>query len=128
MNEFDQKIGRKLRELRLAHGYNQTAIGDLLGVTFQQVQKIEKGFNRTSARTLYLLKKQYKIEWEEFFDTIDAPLPAASIPYRPRRVLYNVLDEVEPIEVQKSIYQLIRAISKSAKKGGGTLKKLCSNY
>jgi transcriptional regulator with XRE-family HTH domain len=48
----DLAIGRKIRALRIAKGVSQTAIADGLGLTFQQVQKYEKGANRVSAARL----------------------------------------------------------------------------
>jgi transcriptional regulator with XRE-family HTH domain len=48
----DLEIGRKIRALRIAKGVSQTTIAAGLGLTFQQVQKYEKGANRVSAARL----------------------------------------------------------------------------
>jgi transcriptional regulator with XRE-family HTH domain len=48
----DLEIGQKIRALRVAKGVSQTTLGDGLGVTFQQVQKYERGTNRVSAGRL----------------------------------------------------------------------------
>jgi transcriptional regulator with XRE-family HTH domain len=48
----DVEIGQKIRALRIAKGVSQATLGDGLGVTFQQVQKYEKGANRVSAGRL----------------------------------------------------------------------------
>lgn len=48
----DVNIGRRLRMLRNAAGVSQEALGEALGVTFQQVQKYEKGINRLGVRQL----------------------------------------------------------------------------
>jgi transcriptional regulator with XRE-family HTH domain len=48
----DVEIGQKIRALRVARGVSQTILGNGLGVTFQQVQKYEKGANRLSAGRL----------------------------------------------------------------------------
>ena len=48
----DVEIGRKLRALRLQRGLSQTSLADGIGLTFQQVQKYEKGTNRVSAGRL----------------------------------------------------------------------------
>jgi transcriptional regulator with XRE-family HTH domain len=48
----DLEIGQKIRALRIAKGVSQTTIADGLGLTFQQVQKYEKGANRVSAARL----------------------------------------------------------------------------
>src|SRR5437660_12296923 len=48
----DVEIGRKIRALRLERGLSQSGLADGIGLTFQQVQKYEKGTNRVSAGRL----------------------------------------------------------------------------
>jgi transcriptional regulator with XRE-family HTH domain len=48
----DIEIGRKIRALRLERGLSQSGLADGIGLTFQQVQKYEKGANRVSAGRL----------------------------------------------------------------------------
>mgnify|MGYP001332179035 CR=1 FL=1 len=48
----DRRIGALIRARRLALGMSQTVLADAVGVTFQQIQKYEKGINRVSASTL----------------------------------------------------------------------------
>ena len=48
----DVEIGRKIRALRLERGLSQTDLAGGIGLTFQQVQKYEKGVNRVSASRL----------------------------------------------------------------------------
>ena len=52
LNVVDVYIGAKLRMRRVMLGMSQSRLGELLGVTFQQVQKYEKGTNRISANRL----------------------------------------------------------------------------
>ena len=49
----DVEIGRKIRALRLERGLSQSGLADGIGLTFQQVQKYEKGTNRVSAGRLH---------------------------------------------------------------------------
>ena len=53
----DQIIGARIAELRKAKGLSQTALGTALGVSFQQVQKYEKGVNRVGAGRLQVIAK-----------------------------------------------------------------------
>ena len=48
-NPADKKLGEKIRTRRTAAGMRQDELAKALGVTFQQVQKYEKGINRVSA-------------------------------------------------------------------------------
>jgi transcriptional regulator with XRE-family HTH domain len=54
---FDQELGRRIRAHRLRLGYSQEKLGALLGLTFQQVQKYEKGTNRVSSERLIDIAK-----------------------------------------------------------------------
>lgn len=51
-NAVDRHIGQRIRARRLEIGMSQERLADAIGVTFQQIQKYEKGINRVSARTL----------------------------------------------------------------------------
>lgn len=51
-DQIDRDAGARLRNLRTLRGISQTALGDEIGVTFQQVQKYEKGANRMSLSML----------------------------------------------------------------------------
>ena len=49
-NPIDIQVGNRVRIRRMLIGMSQERLGDLLGLTFQQVQKYEKGVNRLVAR------------------------------------------------------------------------------
>lgn len=49
---LDRQIGARIRHVRKMRGLSQTQLGEAIGVTFQQVQKYERGDNRVSASTL----------------------------------------------------------------------------
>src|SRR5947199_1992334 len=49
---IDRHVGARIRHKRMMLGVSQEALGDALGVTFQQVQKYEKGMNRVGASRL----------------------------------------------------------------------------
>jgi len=51
-NQTDVHIGKRVRMLRLARGLSQTDLANRLGITFQQIQKYEKGANRVGAGRL----------------------------------------------------------------------------
>jgi transcriptional regulator with XRE-family HTH domain len=47
-NRLDVALGLRIRQRRKALGVSQTALADAIGLTFQQIQKYERGFNRVS--------------------------------------------------------------------------------
>jgi transcriptional regulator with XRE-family HTH domain len=64
----DAYIGTQMRDGRTALGLSQEALGEKLGVSFQQVQKYEKGINRISAARLFEVCKALKIPLAHMFD------------------------------------------------------------
>lgn len=69
--ELDALIGQNLRNVRIRRGITQEALGDSLGVTFQQIQKYEKGVNRLSATALVHFQNVLGCELKDFFAGID---------------------------------------------------------
>ena len=63
----DVEIGRKIRALRLERGLSQSGLADGIGLTFQQVQKYEKGTNRVSAGRLQRIAEILEIPVMFFF-------------------------------------------------------------
>ena len=59
-----------MRMRRLLIGMSQEKLGELLGITFQQVQKYEKGSNRVSASRLYHVAKVLSVPVQYFFDEL----------------------------------------------------------
>jgi transcriptional regulator with XRE-family HTH domain len=72
-NPTDKHVGSRLRMRRLMLGMSQTVIADALGVTFQQVQKYEKGTNRVSASRLQHLSQILQVPVPFFFEGAPAP-------------------------------------------------------
>lgn len=64
----DRHVGRRVCEKRLALGYNQSDLARALGLTFQQVQKYEKGANRISASKLWDIARFFKVDTGYFFE------------------------------------------------------------
>jgi transcriptional regulator with XRE-family HTH domain len=68
MHPTDTHVGKRLRMRRLTLGLSQTKIADALGLTFQQVQKYEKGANRIGASRLRHLSQILQVSEEFFFE------------------------------------------------------------
>ena len=69
-NFIDVHVGNRIRMRRQFTGMSQEKLGELLGITFQQVQKYEKGSNRISASRLYLTAKVLGVPVQFFFDDV----------------------------------------------------------
>ena len=70
-NAIDRHVGSRLRMRRVLMGMSQEKLGEHLGVTFQQVQKYEKGMNRMGASRLQNASRALEVPVEFFFR--DAP-------------------------------------------------------
>src|SRR5262245_5025487 len=69
-NYIDRHVGNRVRMRRLMIGMSQEKLGELLGITFQQVQKYEKGSNRVSASRLYYLGQILGVPVQFFYDEL----------------------------------------------------------
>lgn len=69
----DIEVGHRIRIERLSRGLSQTALANKLGVTFQQVQKYEKGVNRVGAGRLTKIAEVLGVQVGTFFTGKDIP-------------------------------------------------------
>lgn len=68
LNPIDAHVGRRVRLRRTLLGMSQERLGELLGLTFQQVQKYERGVNRIGSSRLYELGRILDVPVSFFFD------------------------------------------------------------
>ena len=71
---FNRHLGSKLRMRRLSLGLTQTKVAEAINVTFQQIQKYEKGTNGISSLRLMQLSSFLKVSVMYFFDDYSSPL------------------------------------------------------
>ncbi len=67
-NPVDVYVGTRLKVRRMELGLSQNKIGEMTGITFQQVQKYEKGLNRIGSSRLYEFAKILKVPVSYFFE------------------------------------------------------------
>ena len=72
-NAVDRRLGQRVRTRRLEIGMSQEKLAELLGVTFQQVQKYEKGVNRIAASRLFDISAALDMTIARFFEGIGSP-------------------------------------------------------
>ncbi|MHA1152775.1 MAG: helix-turn-helix domain-containing protein [Alphaproteobacteria bacterium] len=118
-DEIDIEIGKRLRQARVAAGLSQTEIGVQLGISFQQVQKYEKGRNRIGGGRLYKIARILGVKITYFFDGVERLLDADAVPagtnemdaidnrtIRAAQVLANLPDE----DIKEQMFNLIAAL------------------
>ncbi|MDE3060383.1 MAG: helix-turn-helix transcriptional regulator [Pseudomonadota bacterium] len=71
-NDIDMQVGKRLRQRRTMLGLSQEALARAVGITFQQVQKYEKGANAMNATRLCEFAKFLHVPVAYFFDDLEA--------------------------------------------------------
>jgi transcriptional regulator with XRE-family HTH domain len=84
-NVIDIQVGERLRSRRKQLGMTQSHLAGALGVTFQQVQKYERGANRVSASTLYEMAAALGVDIAYFFEELRPLQRAADVEDDPMR-------------------------------------------
>src|SRR4051812_4412633 len=74
--EVDRHVGVKLRERRVALGLTQQRLAELIGTTYQQLHKYEKGVNRIAAGRLHAIARTLGVEPGCFFESQGEDGPA----------------------------------------------------
>ncbi len=78
LHPIDMHVGARVRQRRVLQGMTQTDLANVLGLTFQQVQKYERGTNRISASRLYDLSRVLDVSIGYFFEDMPTAVAASS--------------------------------------------------
>ena len=110
----DVHVGSRVRLRRTLLGMSQTDIADALGLTFQQVQKYEKGTNRISASRLYQLSLIFGVPVESFFEEIEEEGSSSSpddvMLKRETLELVRAYYRIRNPEVREALHAMIKAM------------------
>ena len=128
----DSHVGNRLRERRILLGLSQTRLGESLGLSFQQIQKYERGIDRISVGRLVHLAHVLDVPITYFFDELSDPsaingqeegasiaqdamatMATSDDPMSKRETLELVRAyyQIEQPELRKHIFSLIRSIA-----------------
>ena len=121
----DAEIGQRVRALRLQRGLSQTELGQLISVTFQQVQKYEKGANRISASRLHQMAGILQVAVPFFFEGApqtagqsrrggDAPSPAYVSEFIATADGLKLVKAFTQISDTKVIHSIVRLVEQLA--------------
>lgn len=121
----DIHVGQQVRKRRNALSMSQEKLGNALGLTFQQVQKYERGMNRIGSSRLYQLSQILDVEIPYFFDGYDDPyleehsaVAEESAPYEVDKKmqgetidLVRAYSRIKDRDVRRRLLDLVRSIS-----------------
>jgi len=133
-NPIDVHVGARVRMRRMLLGMSQERLGEAIGLTFQQVQKYERGANRVGSSRLFDLARVLDVPVSYFFDEMSASTSARSpgrlrgmaeqkpLPFEPDpmakretlelvRAYYRITDS----RVRKRVFELTKSLANAAK-------------
>lgn len=124
-NAIDRKIGQRVRSRRLEIGMSQERLAELLGVTFQQVQKYEKGVNRIAASRLHGIAAALDMPAARFFEGLAAGRGAGVAEGRADYVddvlstpegaqLMALFASIRSVKVRRRVIELVKAVADEA--------------
>ncbi len=111
-SSVDAHVGERVRLRRKLLGMTQTNLGDAIGLTFQQVQKYERGLNRIGASRLLALTQALDVSIDYFFEDMPPEIAAISPVTKGRGKEKKLpMDELDPM-VKRETLELVRAYYK----------------
>lgn len=120
---IDVEVGKRIRAQRRMLGMSQSALAEKLGLTFQQVQKYEKGANRVGASRLQHVADCLSVPISHFFDNAAFDNPVSTEEARAiRNDLVGFLSSEEGIELNRAFAKIKDA--RTRQKIVGLLKSL----
>ncbi len=97
---IDVHVGARVRQRRTLLGMTQTNLSDAIGVSYQQMQKYERGMNRIGASRLFDLSRVLDVSIQYFFDEMPTAVAARS-PANKKRGKAKKLPSYEPDPMHK---------------------------
>ncbi len=110
--DADRNVGTRIRERRITLGLTQQQLAELVGVTYQQVHKIEKGINRVSAGRLAHIAEALGAPVGLFFDEDDSSddMGSEGGEHERQRIMMRDWNTL-PREQQTTLCALVRAMA-----------------
>jgi len=118
-DHIDVEVGQRIRIQRLMAGLSQTELADELGVTFQQVQKYEKGVNRVGAGRLTKIALVLGLPVSHFFGANEGTIEQRGTDSSPLKLLtvsgalrlLRAYGEINDDKLRRSVVSMVEGIS-----------------
>ena len=112
----DREVGRHVRTIRLLRHMSQTTLGEKLGITFQQIQKYEKGTNRIAAGRLHRIGEIFEVPVSYFFGATDGKDTVTKkimdfLDTKHALRLLQAFDRIENQKTQQALVDLTEALA-----------------
>jgi transcriptional regulator with XRE-family HTH domain len=111
-NSTDKHVGARIRERRIMLGLSQQQMANMIGVTYQQAHKYERGINRISAGRLYEISQVLGVPISFFFEGLeDARAPELNDRQRMCLELARNFAAIPNEKHQEALSQMARALA-----------------
>ncbi len=109
----DVIIGKRLKQMRCLRGWSQEQLAEFSGITFQQIQKYERGTNRISASRLLQFSKALNVDIQSFYGSlVDEDTSKDIMDLDPKILkIACALNDIEDKGLVKQIETIIKTIS-----------------
>lgn len=111
--ETDRYVGGRIRERRIMLGLSQQQMADMIGVTYQQTHKYERGINRISAGRLYEIAQVLRVPLSYFFEGLGDRPDTGALTGRQRMCLELARNfaQISNERHQEALSQLARTLA-----------------
>ncbi len=121
-NAADRHVGARIRERRIMMGLSQQQLAKMIGVTYQQAHKYERGLNRISAGRLFEIAQVLGVPVSYFFEGLRADTLAPDLSPRQRMCLelarnFSLIDNEKHQEALSQMARALAAQSQAAAAG-----------
>lgn len=116
IKQIDGLVGKQIQKLRVAKSISTQELGDVLGISHQQINKYESGKDKISLGRLLLIAKKLKIPIEHFFKNLDKEKIQESTDHQRLciMVVCNFM-KIADTEQQEVVNDLIKTLAKKAR-------------
>jgi transcriptional regulator with XRE-family HTH domain len=112
VHPVDAHVGKKIREIRLLRGLTQVKVAEKLGLSFQQLQKYETGYNRVSASKLFEIAQLLGVQPGYFFDGLaGSNMPESSVMDERTAKTAQALSSISDVKVRSQIQSMIQELA-----------------
>lgn len=123
-NSVDERIGKRVKGRRLEVDLSQEKLADLVGVTFQQIQKYENGVNRIAASRLWEMSKALGVPVQYFYEGLSVNGPGVAEEAAPGLVydmmataegqrLLQIFGAIKSAKVRRRVVDLVRVMAEN---------------
>ena len=123
--QTDVVVGHNIRFWRLERKMSQTDLANLLGLTFQQIQKYENGANRVGASRLMQIAEALEVPSHAFFEGSGSETPETDSPIKfvgdqQALRLVRAFADIEDAALRRSVVNLVEGIAESCPEQNGS--------